>query len=154
MEKFLENLHEAEQLIKKIDHMIYVTYPLIQEKRLVLKIISETKNALIKCINSILQYEYLYKRVRLTKDPKENMRIFKVKCAPKYNISIEEIKLMLELFDLIEKHKKSPFEFRKQEKIIILSENSSPKVIIIDDAKKFLALAKGFLLKSKNTMGL
>jgi hypothetical protein len=152
MEKFLENLHEAEQLIKKIDHMVYVTYPLIQDKRLVLKIISETKNAIIRCINSILQYEYLYKRVRLTKDPKENLRIFKVKCAPRYNISIEEIKLMLKLFDLIEKHKKSPFEFRKQEKIVILSENSSPKIIVIEDAKEFLALAKGILLKSKNMM--
>ena len=154
MEKFLENLHEAEQLIKKIDHMVYVTYPLIQEKRLVLKIISETKNAIIKCINSILQYEYLYKRVRLTKDPKENMKIFKVKCAPRYNISIEEIKLMLELFDLIEKHKKSPFEFKKQEKIVILSENSSPKVIVIENAKEFLALAKGILIKSKNVMNI
>jgi hypothetical protein len=154
MEKFLENLYEAEQLIKKIDHMIYVTYPLIQDKRLVLKIISETKNAIIKCLNSILQYEYMYKRIRLTKDPKENMKIFKVKCASKYNISIEEIKLMSELFELIEKHKKSPFEFRKKEKIVILSENSHPKIIVIDDAKKFLVLAKGILIKSKRTMQL
>jgi hypothetical protein len=152
MEKFLENLHEAEELIKKIDHMVYVTYPLIQDKRLVLKIISETKNAIVKCINSILQYEYLYKRVRLTKDPKENLRIFKLKCAPRYNISVEKIKLMLELFDLIEEHKKSPFEFRKQEKIVILSENSKPKVIVIEDAKDFLALAKEILIKSKNQM--
>ena len=152
MEKFLENLHEAEELIKKIDHMIYVTYPLIQDKRLILKVVSETKNAIIKCINSILQYEYLYKRIRLTKDPKENLRTFKLKCAPKYDISLEEIKLMLELFDLVEKHKKSPFEFRKQEKIIILSENSQPKVIVIENAKEFLALAKGILIKSKNKM--
>ncbi len=149
MEKFLENLYEAEELIKKIDHMIYVTYPLIQDKRLILKVVSETKNAIIKCINSILQYEYLYKRIRLTKDPKENLRIFKLKCAPKYDISLEEIKLILELFDLVEKHKKSPFEFRKQEKIIILSENSQPKVIVIENAKEFLALAKRILIKSK-----
>ena len=96
----------------------------------------------------------MYKRIRLTKDPKENMKIFKVKCASKYNISIEEIKLMSELFELIEKHKKSPFEFRKKEKIVILSENSHPKIIVIDDAKKFLVLAKGILIKSKRTMQL
>lgn len=154
MEKFLENLNEAEQLIKKIDHMIYITYPLIQDKRLILKVISETKNAIIKCINSILHYEYLYKRVRLTKDPIKNLRIFKIKCAPRYGISVEKIKLMLELFDLIEKHKKSPFEFKKQEKIVILSEDSTPKVIIIEDAKEFLALAKEILIKSKIKMGL
>ena len=149
----MENLHEAEELIKKIDHMVYVTYPLIQDKKLVLKIVSEARNAIIKCISSILQYEYLYKRIRLTKDPKENLRIFKLKCAPRYNIGVEEIKLILELFDLVEKHKKSPFEFRKQEKIVILSESSHPKVIVIENAKEFLALAKGILIKSKNTMG-
>ena len=60
MEKFLKDIQEAEKLIRKIDHMTYMTYPLIQDKRLILKIISETKNAIIKCINSILHYEYLY----------------------------------------------------------------------------------------------
>ncbi len=149
MEKFLENLYEAEKIIKKIDHMIYITYPLIQDKRLILKTISEAKRAIIKCINSILQYEYLYKRIRLTKDPKENMRVFKLKCAPRYDISVGKIKIILELFDLVEKHKKSPFEFKKQEKIVILSEDSKPKVIVIEDAKKFLSLAKELLTKSK-----
>jgi hypothetical protein len=154
MEKFLENLCEAEELIKKVDHMVYVTYPLIQDKRLVLKIILELKNAIVKCINSILQYEYLYKRIRLFKDPKENLKTFKVKCAPRYQIEIEEIKLIMELFNIIEKHKKSPFEFKKQEKIVILSENSEPKIITIEDAKGFLSLAKKTLIKSKQNMGL
>ena len=154
MQSFLKNLYEAEQLIKKIDHMLYVTYPLIQDKRLVLKIISETKNAIVKCINSILQYEYMYKRIKITKDSKENLRIFKIKCAPEYNISVEKIKLMLELFDLVEKHKQSPFEFKKQEKIVILSENSTPKIIVIENAKEFLALAKEILIKSKNKIGI
>ena len=154
MEKFLESLYEAEQLIKKIDHMIYVTYPLFQDKRLVLKAISETKKAIIKCISSILQYEYVYKRIRLTKDPKENLRIFKLKCAPRYNINVEEIKLILELFDLVKKHQKSPFEFKKENKIVILSKNSQPKVIIIEDAKEFLTLAKKIFQKSKDTMEL
>lgn len=150
MEKFLENLYEAEKILLKIDHMLYVTYPLVQDKLLLLKILLETKNAIVKCINSILQYEYLYRRIRLSKDPKENLRMFKIKCAPRYNISVDEIKLILELFDTIEKHKKSPFEFKKDEKIIILSESSQPKVIVIEDTKQFLILAKGILEKIKH----
>ena len=70
MEKFLENLQEAENIIQTIDHMVYVTFPLIQDKKLLLKIILETKTAIANCINSILQYEYLYKRIRLYKEPK------------------------------------------------------------------------------------
>ena len=154
MEKSLKELYEAERLIKRIDHMLYITYPLIQDKRLVLKIIAETKNAIVRCINSILYYEYLYKRIRLTKDPEENLRIFKLRCAPQYDISIKQIKLILELFDLIEKHNQSPFEFKRKEKIVILSENSTPKILVIDHAKEFLGLAKEILIKSKKNMNI
>ena len=150
METFLQNLSDAEALIQKIDHMVYVTYPVVRDKRLVLKILLETKDAVVKIINSILQYDYLYKRIRLSKDPKENLKIFKIKCAPRYNIDVNEIKLIMNLFELVERHKKSPFEFRKEEKIVILSEDSQPKVIVIDDTKEFLALAKKILEKLKN----
>ena len=60
--------------------------------------------------------------------------------------------LIIEIFDIIEKHKKSPFEFKKQEKVVILSENSLPKIIIIDHAKQYLALAKRILEKTKKIM--
>ncbi len=152
MEKFLENLFEAEKIIKKLDHMIYVTYPLIRDKRLLLRILVETKIAIAKCINSILHYEYLYKRIRLSKDSSENLRIFKIKCAPRYDINFTEIKLIIELFNIIEKHKKSPFEFRKEDKIVILSDKSDPKIIIFEDTKKFLTLAKGILNKTKKNI--
>jgi hypothetical protein len=152
MEKFLENLFEAEKILKKLDHMIYVTYPVVKDKRLLLRILIETKIAIAKCINSILHYEYLYKRIKLTKDPIQNLRTFKVKCAPKYDISFTEIKLMVELFNIIEKHKKSPFEFRKEDKIVILSENSEPKIIIFEDTKEFLTLAKEILNKTKKNI--
>ena len=150
MEKFIENLYEAEKAINKIDHIIYVTYPLVKDKRLLLKILVETKIAMAKLINTILQYEYLYKRVRLFKSPKENLKVFVNKCAPRYNITQDEVQLVLELFDIVEKHKNSPFEFRKDEKIVILSENSQPKVIIFDNTKQFLRVAKQILSKTQD----
>lgn len=151
MEKFLDDLIEAESIIKKIDHMLYVTYPLVKDKKILLKILVEAKMAIVKCINYILQYEYLYKRIRLTKDPKENMRIFKVKCAQKYNITVEQTKLISRLFGLVDMHKKSPLEFQKQEKIVILSETSKPEVVDIETIKQFLELSKNILNEIKES---
>ncbi len=151
MEKFLDELIEAENIINKIDHMIYVTYPLVQDKKLLLKILAETKISIVKCINYILQYEYLYKRIRLSKNPEENFRIFKVKCASNYDITSEEVKLISELFEIVNLHKKSPLEFRKDEKIVIFSETSYPKTITINDIKKFIGLAKTILRKIKES---
>lgn len=152
MEKFLEYLQIAEDKIQTVDHMIYVTFPLIKDKRLLLKILSEMNFIILNTINSILQYEYLYKRVDLTRDAKENLGIFIQQCAPRYQITEQEIKLILELIDLADKHKKSPFEFIKEEKVVILSENLKPTTITLDKAKEFLLTNKSILKKTREAM--
>lgn len=149
MEKFLENIMSAEKTLQTVDHMIYVTFPLIKDNRLLLKVLEETKNALTYCINSILQYEYMYKRITLYKDSKSNFKIFIEKCAPRYNIAKEEIKLILELFDFIEKHKESPFEFIKNDKLVIMSKSMQPKTLTIEKTKEFLIMAKDVLRKAQ-----
>ncbi len=152
MEKFLENVQEAEKNLKTIDHIIYVTFPLIKDKRLLLKVIQDIKGITTRCITSILQYEYLYKRVGLHKDSRENFKTFTEKCAPRYGISKDEIRLLLELFEFVEKHKESPFEFVKNGKIVILSENSRPATLTLEKTKEFLIMAKNILRKTKESM--
>lgn len=148
MEKFLESFQKAEKIIQDSDHIVYVTYPLIKDKRLLLKVLQEVKNAMILCINSILQYEYLYKRVRIYSEPKENFRTFSEKCAPRYKITPEEIKLVVELFELAESHKSSPFEFEKNGKIVIISNSLKPKTLTVEKMKEFLILSKNILRKT------
>ena len=152
MEKFIEYLKTAEEKIQTIDHMIYVTFPLIKDKKLLLKILSELNITILNTINSILQYEYLYKRINLTQDAKTNLRIFAQQCAPRYQITEQEIKLILELLDLADKHKKSPFEFIKEEKVVILSENLKPATITLDKTKEFLIMGKNLLQKTREGM--
>jgi len=151
MEKFLENIVAAEKKIQTADHMIYVTFPLIKDKRLLLKILQEIKNAVMDCISSILQYEYLYKRITLYKNPKSNFKIFIEKCTPRYQITKEEINLILELFEFIEKHKERPFEFIKDDKVIILSNSLNQKTLTIEKTKEFLMLVKNILRKTRET---
>jgi hypothetical protein len=150
MEKFLENLEKAKTITQTADHLVYITYPLIKDKKLLLKILLEIKNAIVYSISSILQYEYLYKRITLQKDPKTNFRTFKEKCAPKYNITESEIDLIIELLEITEKHKKAPMEFMRKEKLIILSENSIQTAVNMDKIKSFISLAKKILINIEN----
>ena len=149
MEKFLENLVLAEKTIRAADHMVYVTFPLIKDKRLLLKILQEIKNAIALCINSILQYEYLYKRIKLYKDPRLNFKIFIERCVPRYGITKEEINLILELFDFVEKHKESPFEFVKDEKLVVLSNGLRARTMTVEKTKELVIVAKNVLKKTK-----
>ena len=151
MEKFLENIIAAEKKIQTADHLIYVTFPLIKDKRLLLKILQETKNAVTDCISSILQYEYLYKRITLYKNPKLNFKTFIEKCALRYQITKEEINSILELFDFMEKHRESPFEFIKDDKVVILSNSLKPKTLTVEKTKEFLIIVKNILKKTRET---
>jgi len=149
MQKFIEYLGEAGKIIQTVDHLTYMTLPLVRDKRLLLKIVKETKTAVSNCINSILQYEYLYKRIRLQNSPSTNFKTFVEKCAPRYKITGEEIRLILELFDIVESHKQSPFEFVKDDKVVILSQNSTHKTVTVEKAKEFILMAKKILRKSE-----
>ena len=148
MAKFIESLQEAEKNVRTIDHMLYVTYPLIKDKRILIKVLKDSKNSIFLCISAILQYEYLHKRIKLYEDSKRNFNTF-IECSKRYGITNDEIKRILELFEIIERHKESAIEFYKNGKLIILSENMTQRSISLEKTKEFLELSKDILKKSK-----
>ena len=152
MEKFLENLQEADKIIRTVDHLVYVTFPLVKDKRMLLRIITETKRAVALCINSILQYDYLYKKIRLYQDTRDNFRTFREKCAPRYGISQEEIGKITALFEMAERHKKSPLEFVRKDKIVIMSENFQTDIVTVEKTKEYVILAKNILFKVEKSI--
>ena len=150
MEKFFENLEKSEKTIQIAGHLLYVTYPLVKDKRLLLKILTEIKNGIASCMNAVLQYEYLHGRIRLSSNHKVNFTKFLEKCCPRYNISETEVKKILKLFEIVEKHKASPMEFVKEDKVVILSDNMNFETITLEKVKEFLNSSKVVLQKAKD----
>lgn len=150
MEKYTESLQKAIKSLQVADHMAYVTYPLIKDKRLLLKILDNLYEAILHTINSILQYDYLWKKVQLYKDAKSNFQVFKHKCAPRYQINKEQISEILEILSLVEKHKKSPLEFQRKDKVVIMSDNLRTNVIDIEKIKSYLTTSKRLLERANS----
>ena len=150
MEKFIENLEKAEKHFQTAGHLTYVTYPLIKDKKLLLKVLMEIKNSLASCMNSILQYEYIYNRVKLSSEPKINFRTFLEKCCPRYGLGDLEVQKIIRVFELAEKHKKSPMEFVKDNKVVIMSENLHHETISLEKIKEFLELSKKLTQNAKD----
>jgi len=149
MEKHIDSLKKAIKNIQIADHITYVTYPLMKDKRLLLKALDNIYNSILYTINSILQHDYLWKKIQLYQDPKSNFQIFKEKCSPRFKITEQEIKQILEILSTVKKHKKSPLEFQRKEKVVIMSENLKTKIIDIETIKNYLATTK-YLLKKAN----
>jgi len=146
-EKYFESLELAHKNLQIADHMTYITFPLVKEKRLLLKVLSELSSSILNTVNAILQFEYYWKRIQLYQDAKANFETFK-RLSPRYNIAPEQLKVLLEILNLAERHKKSPFEFVKNDRIIIMSDRLSPSYLTLEKIKSFLIETKDFLRKA------
>jgi hypothetical protein len=142
MKKILENLNEAKKNIQTIDHMIYMTFPIVRENKFLLNILSKNSKVLKKLINSLLHYEYVYKRIKLYNNPEKNFQTFENKVSKRYNFTVEEIKEIKEILQLAKKHKESSVEFPRKNKVVILSENMEKQIIDLDMIKKQINLLK------------
>jgi len=145
MEKFKEDFKEALKHLRIADHMTYVTFPLLNEKRLLLKIFDEIHNSIASCINSILNYEYYYKRIDLYSTSRDNLDTF-FSVAKNYNISNEHIKKIKEIFEINRKHKQSAMEFVKKEKFVIMSDSLNVRILDLRTIKEYLLAAKEVLV--------
>jgi hypothetical protein len=150
MEKYIENLNKAKAMLSVADHMLYMTYPLVKEKRLLLKILNEIYLVVLNIINAILQYEYIYKRINLYQTAQENFAVFKNKCAQRYGINPEQVQQIARIFELAEKHKTSPFEFVRDNKIVIMTNALKTDIITVETMKEFIILSKDLLRKAES----
>lgn len=147
MERYLESLEIAQKAFQTADHMTYITFPLVKEKRLLLKILSELAISILNIINSILQFEYYNKRIQIYKDARDNFHTFR-EISQQYGISPEQLKKLVEIINLAEKHKKSPFEFVRNDKIIIMSEGMQTETLTLEKIKVYLIEVKDALKKA------
>lgn len=147
----MESIEEAKRILKTADHMLYITYPVIKENRLLIKILEEIHYAMQKIIESILKREYTMKRIRLYTDVKANMETFEQKCAERYGLS-EQLEGIRQISYLYNAHKSSPVEFSRSNKYVILADNLHTENITLPKMKGLLSVAKETLRKTEMTL--
>lgn len=149
MEKHIEEILNAIKNIRISDHITYITYPVVKDKRLLLKALDSVYLAIIGLINAILHYEYITKKINLSSHPKENFQTFMNESSKRINLGQEELNTIIELLTLAERHKTSPMEFMRKDKVVIMSDNLRATFIDTDKIKRYLNLAKRLVEKAK-----
>lgn len=148
MEFYAINLKKAEENLKKIDNLI-VLAQVSKNKKLMLMALEEIEKTIKNCISSILHYEYLIKRAKLSKNPSDNFKTFEQKSSKNY-ITKQELDLIKEILNLTKDHKQSSMEFLKGEEIIIMSEHQDIKKLSMQKLTNFLSITKIILDKIKD----
>ncbi len=149
MEKLRQLIGEANLNLKRADHLVYITYPLVKEVKLLYKITENIHTALIKAMEAILYYERLYKRIEPVKgDFEYELEMFKEQCARKYNIDRSFLVLIRDLQRIVEERKKSPMEFVRKDKFVICNENYKMHVLNYPKVKNYFEDAKKFIISA------
>lgn len=148
MELFQELIKEADKAMKNADHLAYVTYPLVNDVKLIVTIVDNLNKALLLGVESLLQYEYLYKRISfIPKDLREKIEIFKTYCIPRYSIDRESVMLIMDISRIVEHRKNSPVEFVRSGKFVMCTSDYKMKVLNIDKVKEYTYQVKNFIFK-------
>lgn len=152
MEQFRRILEGANKAFRTADHLAYVSYPLLKDKRLLLAITQNLYLAGVKGMDALLYYERLYKRLNiLPMEYNSRMQIFKNAVASRHRIKDNVIKTIHNLHLLNKQHKESPIEFLRKDKLVICADDySSVRTIDIDLLKGYISEIRALLEVVKN----
>jgi hypothetical protein len=148
MENIPLMLKEANRLFKNSDHLAYMTYPLVQDKRLLMRILESLNEALSKFMEVLLYYDFVYNRSGpVPQSFMERLDVFRRRCSGRYGIGEGQLKMIMELHEIVEHRKKSSMEFMRGSDYIIASDDFRIRKIGIDQLKKWINESKDFVAK-------
>ncbi len=148
MEAYQRLRSEAKKKIELADHMLFVTFPLVKDSKLLLAVMENVFLAHTHTMGYLLYYERMMKRVGPFFDTFESKyRLFSEKSVPSYGIDEDYLKLVRDVKEILTAHKRSPMEFSRKDQFVICSDDYELRVLKSDEIKEILSKTKGFFNK-------
>jgi len=145
MEEFQKYRELAAKNIKVADHILNVTYSLVEDTKLLLGVAESILMALTNTMYSLVSYERLFRRLPPYQENFESKyNMFRLKIVPRYNINKSHILFIEKMRDIIKKHKESPIEFVRKDKFVICSEGWKVEALSIRQLREFIDKTKEF----------
>ncbi len=148
MEKPILLAKEATKAFKTADHLIYVTFPLLNDQKLFATVAEKLKEALDKGIRAILEMDYLYKRIQfIPAEFQARMILFRQYAPKKYNINPIIFATMQDIEEIVTRRRESPIEFIRKDRLVIASGDYRLKTVNLEKIKEYVQMTKMFISK-------
>ena len=147
MKKIIQELKEKSKLqYDTAFHLLNVTYPLINDPKLLLGIVNNIFLSVEAAIEVILKYERELLLVPpYTEQFQNKFNIFCSKSAKRHQIKQNDIKKIEEIHAILSLQKKSPVEFRRKDRFIICNKDYKMFEITTKEIKNYLETNKNIL---------
>jgi len=148
MEHFRQLVAEANKAFQTADHLAFVTYPFVNDVKILMIIAENLQKALLRGMEALLYYDALYKRISpYPKEFRNQFDIFRNHTARRYNIPNDQLMLIAEVNDVVNNRNKSKVEFARRDQFVIATSDYRVKTINIEKIKNYINLTKRFIGK-------
>ena len=145
MEKYEIARDNAIKRMKVADHLLTMTYPLVQDPKLLKLVMKNMFLALQNTILMLLYYERLYKRLPPFHENLSTLLPYLKKTLTKYNISTGYIGFINEIKEVMQRQKESDVEFIRKDKFVFASSNYDLSIMTNKELKDYIAKTKLFM---------
>ncbi|HLD02157.1 MAG TPA: hypothetical protein VJC07_00455 [Candidatus Nanoarchaeia archaeon] len=146
METVRSLAREANQLFVTADHLAYVTYPLVNDTKLLVVVVDNLHKSLFKGMQALVRYDKIYKRIPPIGDDFYSVfEAFKTRTGPRYNFSRDFTMLMIDMNNLLKERADSPIEFRRRDHFVIASQDYKLRAINLNKVKEYVTGTKHFI---------
>ena len=150
MVSYLETLKSAEKSFNNADHMIFITYSLLNDVHLFPSIITHLYNGFFNCMITLILYD---QRTRIQFQNKTNFNselyLFESKIIRKYKIEPKFIRALKELREFQQAIEQSETNFSRPNRFVLCSKDYNLKTIDMNLIKKFNQIGKEYLYETK-----
>lgn len=139
-------LEVAQKNIHVADHMLNMTFKLVNDPKLLLLVLERLTLSLKNAMGSVLYLERKYKRIPPFSDDMDTMlSIFRARCTRRYNFDEDYAEVIQNVCILHKEHTQSPVEFRRGEQYVICSENLRVNVLSSATLQRYIEKTKAFI---------
>jgi len=143
-------LEKAEKHYLSANHLLNTTLPAIKDPKLLLGVIENIFLCLESSIDALLSHES--ELLLITPPPKNfegKLAVFQTRTAPRNKIDSSFVDLAVTMKELVELHKKTPMEFRRNDSFVLTSKDYRLKNLTVPLITQHLAKTKEFLENTK-----
>lgn len=143
--EYLEHKKAAISNLKIADHILVMTYPIVQDPKLLKVVLEKLYVAIEHAMASLLYFEKNQRKIYAFSESYIAMaKIIKTHLI-KYNISPNYVGFIIELNDVYQSQKKSDVEFIRKEKFVFTNKDYKLNTITKEDMKNYLIKGKLFI---------
>ena len=145
MERYAQARENAVKQLSLADHVLTMTYPLVQDPKLLKLVMKNVYLAMESTVIMLLQYERNYKRVPVFNETFPSMIPLLGNVLERYRISRGYIGFLNEIQEMMDRQAESDVEFVRKDKFVFATKDYDLSTISTKEIKDYLAKAKLFM---------